>query len=362
MEATYEPRNAGLFEVVDPCDDDDEFGESLRYPIMTYGADIPVDSLVKRMDEKDIFIPSFQRKYVWSQRQASRFIESLLIGLPVPGIFLFKEPDTKRLMVVDGQQRLLTLRRYHHGRFRNKSFGLIGVSREFAGVTYDRLLAHDRRQLDDYIIYATIFQPLKPNDDLSTVYSVFERLNTGGTRLMSQEIRAGVYCGQLNDLLGQLAQDASWRKLYRSTSDRRRDEEMILRFLALNHSLDVYQRPMKHFLNKFMKKHMNPGEEMCRWFGDRFREVVRVIANHLGAEALRPHRILSVSVTDAVMVGISRRLQRAGPIFDGEGLREAHRGVLRRLEREKLYKFDTTDRDRVHRRIQIASEAYRSVT
>ena len=361
MLTTHEPHNTGSPEVVDPRDGDEDFGDTLRYAIRSYGADMPVESLVRRMGQEDIFVPSFQRKFVWSQKQASRFIESLLLDLPVPGIFLFREPDTKRLMVVDGQQRLVTLERYHHGLFGNKRFGLVGVSREFAGVTYDSLLAPDRRQLDDSIIHATIFEQLQPSDDRSSVYAVFERLNTGGTKLMPQEIRACVYRGQLNDLLEQLAQDASWRQLYRSNSNRRKDEEIILRFLALSHSLDVYERPMKQFLNDFMEEHMNPGEDVCRSLGDRFREVVGVIAGCLGAEALRPQRSLNVSVADAVMVGLARRLQ-AGPIRDIEVLQEAHQEVLRQLEREQLYKFDTTDKERVHRRIQIASEAYRGVT
>lgn len=357
MVTTHEPHNTGPPEVVDPRDGDEEFGDTLRYAIRSYGADMPVESLVRRMDQ-DIFVPSFQRKFVWSQKQASRFIESLLLDLPVPGVFLFREPDTKRLMVVDGQQRLVTLERYYHGLFGNKRFGLVGVSREFAGVTYDSLLAPDRRRLDESIIHATIFEQLQPSDDRSSVYSVFERLNT---KLMPQEIRACVYRGQLNDLLGQLAQDASWRKLYRSTSNHGKDEEIILRFLALSHSLDVYERPMKQFLNDFMEEHMNPGEDVCRSLGDRFREVVGVIAGCLGAEALRPQRSLNVSVADAVMVGLGRRLQ-VGPIRDGEVLQEAHQEVLRQLEREQLYEFDTTDRERVHRRIQIASEAYGGVT
>lgn len=73
----------------------DESAGAPQFSITSYGADYTVDSLVKRMKTGAFIIPQFQRKFVWSQRHASKFIESLLMGLPVPGIFLYKQPDTK---------------------------------------------------------------------------------------------------------------------------------------------------------------------------------------------------------------------------------------------------------------------------
>lgn len=98
----------------DPANDtviDDRLGDAdvvvpLKYSITSYGADYPIDGLVKRLQNDDITVPSFQRGYVWTMKQASRFVESLLLGLPVPGIFLSKEDETSKLLVIDGQQRL----------------------------------------------------------------------------------------------------------------------------------------------------------------------------------------------------------------------------------------------------------------
>src|SRR4051812_16231795 len=93
-------------EVTDTSEaEDEEVGSgSVRYTLASYGADYPVDGLVKRLDRGDVFVPEFQRGFVWSHKQASSFVESLLLGLPVPGVFLYKEPETQKLMVVDGQQ------------------------------------------------------------------------------------------------------------------------------------------------------------------------------------------------------------------------------------------------------------------
>ena len=95
-----------------------------KFSISSYGADYTVDSLVKRMRGGAFKIPQFQRKFVWTLKHSSKFIESLLMGLPVPGIFLYKEADTNEHLVIDGQQRLLTLQKFYDGFFNDKSFDL----------------------------------------------------------------------------------------------------------------------------------------------------------------------------------------------------------------------------------------------
>src|SRR5690606_39673409 len=122
----------------------------LRFNINYYGADYPVDSLVRRMDDEGFIIPNFQRKYVWKHDEASKFIESLLLGLPVPSIFLAKDKFSNRLIVIDGQQRLRTLQYFYHGEFPDgKQFKLKNISSQFNGLTYQNLSAEDRRNLDN---------------------------------------------------------------------------------------------------------------------------------------------------------------------------------------------------------------------
>lgn len=112
---------------------------SETFTISSYGADYTVDGLVKRMTNGSFYVPSFQRSYVWSQRQASRFIESLLMGLPVPGIFVFKEPDSAKHLIVDGQQRLKSLHYFYEGTFRERKFRLLDVNDHWNDTTYGDL-------------------------------------------------------------------------------------------------------------------------------------------------------------------------------------------------------------------------------
>src|ERR1039457_2680524 len=133
--------------------------QPFRYAISSYGADYPIDGLVKRIREGAIYIPKFQREFVWDVRDASRFVESLLLGLPVPSIFLSKEWDTGKLLVVDGQQRLLSLRYFYDGIWEptGKEFHLRGVQTEFEGRSHATLHDEDRRRLDDAILHAIVF-------------------------------------------------------------------------------------------------------------------------------------------------------------------------------------------------------------
>ena len=172
--------------VLDGVLDLDEAGEVVpfTYSITAYGADYPVDGLIKRLRTEDISIPKFstplseagprirfQREFVWKKQQSNRFIESLLLGLPVPGIFLVKEPDGK-LLVLDGHQRLQTLRRYYDNDWEGKAYTLEGVQARFENRTYEQLESEDSRRLDDSIIHATVVRQDEPSEDMSSIYLV----------------------------------------------------------------------------------------------------------------------------------------------------------------------------------------------
>ena len=340
--------------------EDDTVGEPVRYAVTSYGADMPVDGIVSRLNREDIVMPEFQRGFVWSRAQSSRFIESLIVGIPVPEIFLFKDPENNKLIVVDGQQRLLTLQAFHLGLLEDREFSLVGVASDLQDKTYETLEGPDRRHLDDAVVHATIFQQDEPSGDRSSMRIVFERLNTAGTPLTPQEIRDCVYQGPLRRLLSELAGDGHWRNLYGPRNKRRKEEEIILRFLALYYSLESYRRPMKRFLDRFMEKHRKPEETKIREFLERFSGAARAVDEMLGSKALRPDKALNVAVLDAVFVGIAKRLDN-GPITDGAGLECAHRHLLETLRTKRLHTEGTTDESRVRARIQHAVDAYRSV-
>ncbi len=338
---------------------DDTEGEVIpfRYAITSYGADYPVDSLVQRLDRDVIFVPEFQRKFVWTLKQASRFIESLLLGLPVPGIFFAKEANSGKLLIIDGQQRLRTLQYFYNGIFKGKEFALKDVQARYKDKTFKTLEKEDQLRLSDAVIHATIIKQDEPSDDQSSVYHIFERLNTGGTRLQPQEIRVCIFHGPFADLLEELNADKNWRAIYGIQSKRIKDQELILRFLGLFFSADKYSRPMNEFLNKFMGSNRNLTKIDKNRIADVFAPTTALINTTLRKKAFRPERALNAAVCDSVMVGLARRLQR-GELKKPREFVAAYTQLLADGDYTTATKTATADEANVKLRLDRATNAF----
>lgn len=347
--------------IIDNLGDQEEI-IPFQYSITSYGADYPVDSLISRLNDESIYVPLFQRRFVWTLRQASRFVESLLLGLPVPGIFLSKEEETQKLLVIDGQQRLKTLQFFYNGIFADtgREFSLREVQQQFQGTTYRSLSDEDRRRLNDSIIHATIVRQDEPSEDKSSIYHIFERLNTGGTRLNPQEIRACIYHGEFSGLLDELNGNVAWRSVYGPPSPRMRDQELILRFLALRFASERYERPMKKFLNVYMGSNRRLARQSREDITNAFSQSIEFIAAALGTRTFRPRRFLNAAVFDAVMVGVSMRLQR-GPIVDRDGFVASYEGLMQSEGFVTATETGTAREARVHGRLEMATEAFAGV-
>ena len=300
----------------------DETVAPVQYEITSFGADYDAEGLVKRLQRDDIYIPPFQRSFVWSQKEASRFIESLLLGLPVPGIFLARDPDTKRLLVIDGQQRLRSIQFFFEGYFdpdpeatSKTVFKLLNVQKRFEGLRYDELNEDDRIVLNDSIIHATIVKQESPRGEQSSIYYIFERLNTTGRKLSPQQIRVAIYQGRFLELLHDMNNYEVWRKIFGKKSKILKDQELILRFLALYFDFQKYgekydTKTMKGFLNDFAYEHRNCDEVFSEKCIALFQNTIDVIYQAFGEKAFRPKRTLNAAVYDSAMVGIAKRLER----------------------------------------------------
>jgi len=346
-----------------------------RYTITSYGADYPVDGLVKRLDSGDIVIPSFdpepeidepiegfQRQFIWTKPQCDRFIESLLLGLPVPGIFLVRQQNGK-FLVLDGQQRLRTLQDFYKGVLRGKVFTLHkdNVQSQFADLSYEQLPTDDRRRLDDSIIHATIVRQDEPSDDLSSVYLVFERLNTGGTALQPQEVRVALYSGGLTRFLRHINEFKDWRTIYGTKSKRLKDQELILRFFAFLYWLDKYARPMKDFLNRYAAANRDFQLQHKDEIEGIFKKTVTTTVSGIGQKAFRLKTAINAAVFDSVMVGLARRLQSKGNVTNTAELQQAYELLLKNDAYLATVTRATADEESVKKRIQMATEAFADV-
>ena len=345
--------------IIDKVADSDEI-IPFQYSITAYGADYPVDSLVKRISDGSIFIPHFQRKYRWDRKRASRFVESLLLGLPVPGIFLSREEGTNKLLVIDGHQRLRTLEYFYKGPFKEgKEFSLQFVQSQYLGATYQTISEEDRRRLDDEIIHATIVRQDEPSDDYSSIYHIFDRLNTGGMNLTAQELRACLYHGEFNDLLKSLNESSYWRKLFGPVSASLRDQELILRFLALYFG-GKYSKPMGGFLNKYMGANRHLELQSSKQISQVFNNTVETLNKYLGATAFKPKGAFIAALFDSVMVGVAKRLEK-GAIKDVDALNRKFLALLKKKAFIGSTKTHTSDEENVVKRIKLATMAFGNI-
>jgi hypothetical protein len=368
VEDGVDPNVEGNYEVEETVDPNVEENYSVEYFISSYGADYPVDGLVKRINTGSIYVPRFQRSYVWNIYRASRFIESLLLGLPVPSIFLYKESESNKLLVIDGQQRLRTLQYFYNGIFEPTEckFRLRGVHHRFGGSTYETLEPQDRLRLDDSIIHAIIVKQEHPTENPeygagpSSIYHIFERLNTGGMLLQPQEIRSCLYHGKFIELLEQLNGNEKWRKLFGKVSTRMRDRELILRFLALYFRESHYKPPMKEFLNDFVYKYRWLEDDRANEFKQVFVNTISIIADAMGERAFRMRTAINAALFDAVTVGVAKRLKK-GPITNLQTLKHKYQELIQSKEFIETISAGTTHEASVSARLRMSTEAFADV-
>lgn len=335
------------------------------------GTDFDVEGLVRRLNRGDIVIPSFghgdpslevagfQRGFVWRRPQMDRFIESLLLGFPIPGIILVQQVD-KRYLVLDGQQRLRTLQSFYDGIHQSKEFALENVANEYKQLTYRKLSPEQRRQLDNTFIQATIVKTDGSRASLESIYQVFERLNSGGTQLTPHEIRIALYPGKFVDLLAQMNDLEEWRNLYGAKSPRLRDQELILRILALYIRAGKYFRPLKKFLNDFL----GDNRELENFPADELKALFRKSAGLLfEADGRNALRVLSSQVnaafTEAVFVALMGRLS-SGRDISASQVRGALQKLVADTELATAISGSTATEEYVKSRLSIAQRVFGS--
>jgi hypothetical protein len=298
----------------------DENEAAVSYDIASYPSDLTLSVIAEMWKNGDIEIPDFQRNFVWSMKQSSLLIESFLLGLPVPQVFFYIDDEHKNL-VIDGQQRILSIVSYFDGYFGTESihgkrqvFRLQGLDEKnpFANLRFKDLNEVSQRKLKSAILRAINIRQLSPTGENTSIYHIFERLNTGGTPLKPQEIRNCVFRGDFSGELKRLNTDDNWRLILgKKTYDRhQKDVELILRLFALSGAWKQYEKPMKEFLNTTMEKERLGKSQRVEQFTLAFPKAAKVIVEGLGPKPFHVRGPLNTSVLDAVFCTIMDNLPR----------------------------------------------------
>ncbi|MBI5789394.1 MAG: DUF262 domain-containing protein [Candidatus Schekmanbacteria bacterium] len=340
-------------------EEEDYESSPAEYEIATYPADFTLEVLHDKWKKEEIIIPQFQRQFVWKQVQASKLIESFLLGLPVPPIFLYTERTTKKYLVIDGQQRLRSIVYFFEGYFgeeingKKTVFSLKGLNEKskWNGKRISDFDEVDQRELKGGILRAIIVKQIDPNDDTS-LYHIFERLNAGGTPLTNQEVRNCVYGGKFNDLLIELNKHENWRKILGKPNpdSRQKDIELILRFFAL-YNTEEYNPSLKDYLSKFLKHNRSPKDEFLENERNLFKETCDFIVSKLGEKPFHVKAGLNAAVYDSVMVAFAKNLNDVSQIGD---IKKNYNSLVKNPDFSKWTRSGTTSKAFVQGRFTLA--------
>jgi len=199
--------------------------------------------------------PPFQREKVWSKKQKSELIESILMGIPLPIMYFFQNIDGN-IQVVDGKQRLSSLFEFLENEGKGFKLSELTILNTLKGRNFNELEAFQKANIEDYELVINIIKPPTPD---RIKFDIFDRVNRGGTRLNNQEMRNAIYQGKATELLNELSKNEWFQKAIDSSiSDTfMKDKYIILRAIAFilyknRQYTEKYNSDIDEFLGKFM--------------------------------------------------------------------------------------------------------------
>jgi hypothetical protein len=259
---------------------DEHFDINKISEIVVYGTDWTTETILTQLIRGNIELnPRFQRRDAWDIKRKSRFIESLILGLPVPQIVL-AEKEKGSYIVLDGKQRLLTiLQFYNKSESENNNFKLRNLAflselngKGYEDIKNDPLHENKLTALDNQTIRTTLIRNWRSK---AFLYTVFLRLNVENTPLSPQELRQALNPGEFIDYLDDSAIKSPGLKIFFNSDKpdfRMRDTQLLLRYVAFQYFLSEYKGDLKSFLNDTCKKFNSTWEK-------KHHEIEQTVAN-----------------------------------------------------------------------------------
>lgn len=266
-----------------------KFWEEKQRELVTSVVDYNLGTLSDLITNKDIDLsPKYQRRFRWDDTRQSKLIESFLMNVPVPPIFL-SEDAYGQYSVIDGKQRLSAVHNFLRGRLKLTGLTVFG---DVNGLTFDSMPTRLQTILKTRIILRAIIILRQSDSDIK--FEVFRRLNTGGVKLNAQEIRNSVYPGSLNDLILELSENRRFHKLLDIRNKEKsaiyqemRDAEFVLRFFTFRNSWDAFNGGMRRNLDQFMAQNQRSDEKKIEELRSDFLTTLNVVEACFGEHAFQ---------------------------------------------------------------------------
>lgn len=303
--------------------------------------DIIVQQLVSMVESGAIDVaPAYQRQFRWDTVKRSHLVESVLLGVPVPSLFMAANRDGT-WELVDGVQRLSTLVQFAGTPGARQKLQLTeplileGLAKltEFNGKGFDDLPESLRLHFKNRPIKVIT---LSDKSDLVVRFDLFERLNTGGVALTNQEIRACIYRGPFNTFLEKVARVRPFKSVVRLTEMQERDgtrEECVLRFFAFFHRYRQFEHSVVDFLNSYMQGASESFDYAAgeRIFTKTFQQLAAILPHGIVRSSGR--KITPINLFEGVAVGAALAIQQRGTLVS--------RRVTQWMQSQKLRSYTT---------------------
>jgi uncharacterized protein with ParB-like and HNH nuclease domain len=360
-----------------------------EYDISASPNDFNIKTLFDFIQSGIVKIPGFQRNYVWDVKRASKLIESIIIGIPIPQIFLFEE-DRNKFIVIDGQQRYMTIYYFMKKRFprTDKRFELRhifdvnagipdsilndneyfidfnlklsdskpGTTNKYNKLNYFTLDDSDKVTFDLRTIRNIIIKQNSPDDGNSVVFEIFNRLNSGGVNLKPQEIRTSLFHSNFYDNLYSINLDERWRKLTPQLDPdiHMKDIEILLRGFAMLTMKDDYSPSMTKFLNRFSLRTKKFPQENISYLNELFNIFVSYCHNLDAKIFFNKSGRFNISVYESIFYALCK------DAFDRKDLaiRNVEIGLINSLKADNTFieytQSNTASYNNVTKRLDLA--------
>lgn len=262
-----------------------------------WGTDWTTETMARQLEKGNIDLnPSFQRRDAWSEQEKSRLIESLMLGFPVPPIILAENKQKKNsYLVIDGKQRLLSIRRFYSNvsekefkaknlkekdAFKQLKLKGLDILKDFNGKTYSQMQVENTEYINNLDNQSIRTIVIKNWPDEAFLYTVFLRLNTGSKKLSPQELRQALKPGAfMNFLDDETANSTAIKDMLnnKGADPRMKDIELALRFFAFKCFPDKYKGNLKEFLDYTCENLNGNWEEKEYIIRDLFAELEKSI-------------------------------------------------------------------------------------
>ena len=307
--------------------------------------------------------PNFQRKVVWSDRDQTLFVDSLMKQMPIPSLCISLDAKTQQRVVIDGLQRMYTIIRFLD--FAKKDWRLScseDVDERISGKLVSEIYNNESAlfsTLENLTIPVTVLRcDYSKSTHMDYLFQIFRRLNSGGRRLLNQEIRNCIYQGRFNDYLRTVVRSPEWLNVMCVTKARVENaryghEERALRFFAMESGWESYSGNLSKFLNDYMKAHKNISEEGLRVKDELLRSVLSLSAKiGLPKDLLRNKNLM-----EGLMVGLARNVDSIRG-KSSEWLHERYEQLMLTNPYSGDIKEGMAHTDKVHDRIRQSIEAF----